>query len=244
MKTLLIDNSNSRTKFALSEHGKLLPWRGVIETAEVTAESVRKLLAECTYDYATICSVVPEKCQVLGEVLTSPCHIVSHESNLGIEISYPTPHEIGADRLANGVAAYKKYGAPTIVIDSGTAVTFDVIEAPGLYAGGVIAPGLNLLTEYFSEKTALLPKIQLQEPDSFIGKSTEEAMNIGAVAGFRGLIREILTGLAQELPEKPNVIATGGDAELLFSGINRINGVDSDLTLEGIRLISELNEPA
>ena len=184
---------------------------------------------------------MPSKENLLQQVLSGPVHLVSCHSTLGIDISYPAPCEIGADRLANGVAAFQKYGAPTIVIDSGTAVTFDVIESPGLYAGGVIAPGLNLLTEYFAEKTALLPSIELSEPKSFIGKSTTEAMNVGAIAGFRGLIREILTGLANELPETPIVIATGGDAELLFRGIKRIDEVDPDLTLEGILKIAELN---
>ena len=243
MKTLLIDNSNSRTKFALSENGQLLPWRRIVDTQDLSIERVTKLLSTEDFDFATICSVVPAKRDLLTEALPVPSHLVSNESNLGMKISYPTPDEIGADRLANGVAALQKYGAPTVVIDSGTAVTFDVIEAPGLYAGGVIAPGLNLLTDYCSEKTALLPKIDLWEPDSFIGKSTTEAMNIGAIAGFRGLIREILTGLADELGNQPTVVATGGDAELLFRGIRRINYVDPDLTIEGILKISELNKP-
>jgi len=241
MNTLLIDNSNSRTKFALSENGVLLPWRGVIETSEVSVESVNNLIADHQYEHATICSVVPEKQSIIVEALSSSSHVISSNSTLGIGISYPTPMEIGADRLANGVAAFHEYGAPTIVIDSGTAVTFDVIEPPGLYAGGVIAPGLNLLTEYFSEKTALLPKIDLWEPVSFIGRSTEEAMNVGAIAGFRGLIREILTGLAEELPVKPTIVATGGDAKLLFKSIERIEIVDPDLTIKGILKISQLN---
>ena len=241
MTTLLIDNSNTRTKFALASEGKLLAWRGVIETKDLTEESVNGLLASVDFHRAAICSVVPEKEQLLKETLSCDVHCVSCESDLGMGISYPTPCEIGSDRLANAVAAFRKYGAPAVVIDSGTAVTFDVIESPGLYAGGVIAPGLNLLTEYFAEKTALLPEIELSEPQSFVGKSTVEAMNIGAIAGFRGLIREILTGLIDELPEKPKVIATGGDADLLFRGIQRIDEVDSDLTIEGIMQIADLN---
>jgi len=241
MTTLLIDNSNTRTKFALSTSAGLLPWRGVVETREITVPAVQRVLVGQRFDAAVLCSVVPAKAEVLEAALSCPVHRVSSASVLGMDISYPRPQEIGADRLANGVAAFAQYGAPCIVIDSGTAVTFDVIEPPGLYAGGVIAPGLNLLTDYFAEKTALLPKISLTEPESFIGRSTTDAMNIGAIAGFRGLIREILTGLIEELPSPPTVIATGGDAALLFKGIRRINHVNPDLTLDGIRRIGELN---
>jgi len=241
VNSLLIDNSNSRTKFALATDGVLQSWRGVINTAEITEDSLSNLLQDVSYDRVTICSVVPQKAQLIEHWMTKPTHRVSCESQLGIGISYPRPTEIGADRLANGVAAHLHYGSPAIVIDSGTAVTFDVIEEPNLYAGGVIAPGLNLLTEYFHEKTALLPKIELTEPTSFVGKSTTEAMNIGAIAGFRGLIREILTGLLDELPSRPHIIATGGDAELLFRGIRRIDTVAPDLTLQGILQIDQLN---
>lgn len=240
MATLLIDNSNSRTKFALSNN-TLLPWRHTIETSDLTTDSVHHLLKGINYTKAVICSVVPEKLELLQATLDSPVHNISSKSEMNIGISYPYPEEIGADRLANGAAAFEKYGAPTIVIDSGTAVTFDVIEQPNLYAGGVIAPGLNLLTNYFAEKTALLPKIDLYEPKSYIGKSTTEAMNIGAIAGFRGLIREILAGLIDELPDKPQVVATGGDAALLFKGIEEIDCVDPSLTLEGVMKIGVLN---
>lgn len=239
---LLIDNSNTRTKFALAEGGLLLPWHGVIETAKVSAASVKNLLKEVKYERAVICSVVPEKERILREAVGVPSHSVSSESNLSIDISYPTPEQIGADRLANAEAAFHKYGAPAVIIDSGTAVTFDVLTAPGSYAGGVIAPGLGLMTEYFVEKTALLPKLTPEEPESFIGKSTLEAMNIGAIAGFRGLIREILTGIEEELGCSPRIVATGGDAELLFRGIKRIEVVDQSLTLEGILRIGLLNQ--
>ncbi len=239
--SLLIDNSNSRTKFALAQNGKLTDWSHIIPTPEISPETLQRGLQGITFDHATLCSVVPPKQPIFQEYIGDRLHTVSAESNLGMDISYPTPKEIGADRLANGVAAFQKYGNPAIVIDSGTAVTFDVIDENGTYAGGVIAPGLNLLTEYFPSKTALLPQIELCEPSSFIGQSTKDAMNIGAVSGFRGLIREILTGIINELPQPPHIIATGGDAQLLYKGIKRINAVDPRLTLEGILHISELN---
>ena len=242
MKLLLIDNSNTRTKFALADAGQISSWRTTIKTADLYASSLARALDGVSFDKAVLCSVVPEKAEVIKKSLASPIHVISSQSTLSIDISYPSPAEIGADRLANSVAAYHKYGAPVVIIDSGTAVTFDVLKAPKSYAGGVIAPGLSLMTEYFTERTALLPKLTPEEPTSFIGTSTLEAMNIGTIAGFRGLIREILTGLDKEIPSHAKVIATGGDAELLFKGVDRIESVDQVLTMEGILRIGLLNQ--
>ena len=241
MQYLLVDNSNTRTKFHLASERGFHDWRAVLKTAEISEETLRRLLESVEYDRVVICSVVPDKAEIMQSYFTKPVHLVSAESKLSIDIDYPKPEQIGADRLANSVAAFHKYGAPTVVIDSGTAVTFDIIKTPKSYSGGVIAPGLGLMTSYFIEKTALLPELKPSEPTSFIGKSTLEAMNIGALVGFRGLIREILTGLTDELGQVPNVIATGGDADLLFHGIKRIDRLDPDLTMEGILRIGLLN---
>jgi len=245
MSLLLIDNSNSRTKFALSDGEELDDWRGAIETSALTPETINSLTENLAIDGVVICSVVPEKAELLKNTISAPHHLISDHSTLSIGIDYPAPSEIGADRLANAEGAFSKYGAPLIVIDSGTAVTFDILEKrkDGVsYTGGVITPGLGLMTDYFLEKTALLPRLIPEEPKSFIGKSTLDAMNIGAITGFRGLTREILTGLEEELGTKPRVIATGGDAELLVKGIKRIERVDPDLTLEGILRIGLLNQ--
>jgi len=241
MRYLLIDNSNTRTKLVLSTEKTLGDWKEVLPTSEISEESLTEVLEGVEFDRVVICSVVPEKAEVLRGFFSEPTHLISSESTLSIDIDYPKPEQIGADRLANSVAAFHKYGSPTVVIDSGTAVTFDIIKVPKCYCGGVIAPGLGLMTSYFIEKTALLPELQPEEPASFIGKSTLEAMNIGALVGFRGLIREILTGVTEELGQVPNVIATGGDAELLFHGIKRIDCLDPDLTMEGILEIGLLN---
>ena len=149
--------------------------------------------------------------------------------------------QIGADRLADAVAAFTRFGAPSIVIDFGTAVTFDVVGAPGRYLGGVIAPGMMSMTENLAKRTALVPRIDLAEPDSAIGRSTVEAMQIGAVIGYRGMIREILQAIDHELEAPPYVVATGGDAPLIARGLPEIKSVVPDLTLEGIRLIGEDN---
>jgi type III pantothenate kinase len=115
-----------------------------------------------------------------------PAVELTHETVRGVALKYPNPGTLGPDRLANAIAARHHYGAPAIVVDFGTAVTFDVIDAEGNYVGGVIAPGLAAMTEYLHEKTALLPRITIREPRSPIGKSTEEAMRVGAVYGYRG----------------------------------------------------------
>lgn len=169
--------------------------------------------------------------------------LVSSKMNLGIGIRYPRPSNIGADRLVNAVAAVALYGAPAIVVDFGTAVTFDVISAKSGYIGGVIAPGLNLMTDYLHEKTALLPKIFLKEPVSCVGKNTEEAIRVGAVIGFRGLVREVLFMLAREMKGSLGgksgikVIATGGQSRLITSKIAEIDHVDPQLTLKGLNLL-------
>jgi len=239
---LLIDNSNTRTKFALADGDTLTEWRAVIPTKELSPESIGKSLKGITFTHATICSVVPDTAELLNAALgDTPAHRISHQSDLPITINYPKPAQIGADRLANSVAAADLHGSPAIVIDFGTAVTFDVIDESGAYCGGAIAPGTASLRDYLHRRTALLPSIQLEEPKSAIGKSTEDAMQIGAVIGYRGLIREILAEIRKELGGEPHIIATGGDSRLISKGLKEIRILSPDLTLHGIRLIGQRN---
>lgn len=224
---------------------KLLPWIEHINTSDITTETITRALEEQCWDAVYLCSVVPEKAKIieatLQELANKPFQQLSHKSKLGIGIDYPTPSQIGADRLANAIAANSLYGSPSIVIDFGTAVTFDIISERK-YLGGVIAPGLGAMTDYLANKTALLPKITLTEPDSAIGKSTEKAMDIGAVYGYRGLVREIVTELSKELSTAPTVICTGGDGELISNGLPElIHHYHPSITIEGIRLAATLN---
>ena len=240
MAWLIIDNSNTRTKFALGDEHDLGAWRGVLPTQDITASSLESLLAGIEYSAVIIGSVVPAKAIELEKFFAArvPCHFLGHQSPLGMGIDYPEPHKIGADRLANAVGVQARHGAPVIVIDFGTAVTFDVISAEPAYCGGVIAPGLGAMSGYLPQKTALLPAIDLIEPASAIGKSTEHAMQVGAVIGYRGLVREIIGKIRAELAGDPKIIATGGDAELIAKGLPEIQAVDADLTLEGLRLVA------
>jgi type III pantothenate kinase len=155
----------------------------------------------------------------------------------GIGIDYPEPETVGPDRLANAIAARHHFGAPVVVLDFGTALTFDVVDRSGNYVGGVIAPGLAVMTEYLHKKTALLPRVSIRDVDTAIGRSTKEAMLIGAVRGYRGLVREVISGLKRELrcPRLP-IVATGGYAKLMAANLTEISMVYPGLTLEGLRL--------
>lgn len=238
---LLIDNSNTRTKFVLASPEGFLGERMVVSTRDLNEEMLGRILAGFEYDFAVICSVVPRVQDLLKERVNAPFHVLTHESVLNVGIDYPYPSQIGADRLANAVGAVEYYGAPCIVVDFGTAVTFDVIGASAKYLGGAIAPGLASMNDYLARNTALLPTINPREPEHAVGKSTEEAMHAGAVYGYRGLVKEILLKLVMELEGTPAVVATGGDAPLIAKGVPAIQYVDRDITLNGLRLVANFN---
>lgn len=240
MAWLLIDNSNSRTKFALGDAERILDWRAVIPTPELSHASLAETLGNLEFSAAMVCSVVPKKAEILREFLEprGPVYFLGHSSPLGLEIDYPLPAQIGADRLANAAGVLTRHGAPAVIIDFGTAVTFDVISAQPAYCGGVIAPGLGAMSGYLPGKTALLPIIELEEPASAIGKSTEHAMQAGAVFGYRGLVKEIISRICSELGGSPKIIATGGDAAVIARGVDEIDAVDADITLDGLRQVA------
>ena len=241
MTYLLIDNSNTRTKFVLSTPEALLKERRMIPTREVSEDRLDDALKGLHYDAAVVCSVVPRVADVLRNWLTRPSHFLSCDSRLGVGIDYPSPRQIGADRLANAAGAVAYYGYPCIVVDFGTAVTFDVIGPERTYLGGAIAPGLASMGDYLARNTALLPAIEPHEPKHAIGTSTVEAMHSGAVYGYRGMVKEILAKLEEEMGRRPTVVATGGDAALIARGVPRIDHVDPDITLNGLRMVAGLN---
>ncbi len=247
MRLLLVDNSNTRTKFTIASGGNLDPRIVRIATEKLDRDTIAEIRERFEFEASVICSVVPTKAEILRAALArTPIHMVSCQSELPIGIDYPAPEQIGADRLANAVAAHHRWGSPAVVIDFGTAVTFDVVgrkDGQPNYLGGVITPGLASMTENLHRRTALLPRIDLAEPKSPIGKSTVEAMRVGAVHGYRGMIREIVTAIRQELDSEPTVVATGGDADLIAGGITEVHEVVPNLTLEGIHLIGAGNLP-
>jgi type III pantothenate kinase len=241
---LLIDNSNSFTKFALATRQGLVGAARRLSTPAVNDDSLKRVLHAWEFEAAVMCSVVPEKGEVIAQYL-APKRVlnVTAKTKLGVGLDYPQPGTIGADRLANAAMAFERFGGPVVVVDFGTAVSFDIVSPDGKYVGGVIAPGLEAMTDYLHTRTALLPKINLLEPPSAIGKSTRHAMLAGAVYGYRGLVREILTEIKKELAwkKKLKVVATGGYAELIAAGLPDIGTVLPELTLEGLRIIGTLN---
>lgn len=233
---LLIDVSNSFTKVAYVRGGKFGPVRRI-----PTQEVAKRGLKANRMDLAVVSSVVPAVENALRESLETPLHWLSHRSPLGVGIDYPRPSSIGADRLANAAACFFHYGTPAIVVDFGTAVTFDVLTENGAYAGGVIAPGLNAMTDYLHEKTALLPRVKLREPRAAVGKTTEQAMLSGAVYGYRGLIRGVVEAVRREAfpRRRPKMVATGGYAELMAKEEGLFDVVDPLLTLRGLLRVGQ-----
>jgi type III pantothenate kinase len=153
------------------------------------------------------------------------------------------PEEVGADRLLNALAAHNHYGGPLVVVDFGTATTFDVVDAKGAYLGGVISPGINLSIEALHQAAARLPRIGIGRPQSVIGRNTVSAMRSGTYWGYIGLIEYLLTRIEGEFGSKLKAIATGGLAPLFAEGTVKFDKIDPDLTLDGLRLLSLRNAP-
>lgn len=242
---LLLDIGNTHTHLGLADADgvrKQTNIKTALWASGGAAGAVRRFVGRARITGAVLCSVVPAAtgravgfCQ---KEFTIAALELTPRTIAGVGINYPKPGSIGPDRLANAVALRHHFGAPALAVDFGTAVTFDVVDAQGDYAGGIIAPGLAAMTDYLHEKTALLPRITIRETSSVVGKSTREAMLIGAVHGYRGLVRELIVELKRELKcRRLAVVATGGCAELLAARLPEITAVDPNLTLEGLRLV-------
>ena len=241
---LLIDIGNSRVKFALSSADRLTKRRECL-TQGLTTSRIKQTLAGWKFERVILCSVVPRATAVCWQQFGDAITDLTHRSPLGFGFRYPKPATVGPDRLADVLAMsilYAETNRPGIVMDFGTAVTFNVLSADRHYLGGVIAPGLQLMTEYLHERTALLPAVKLREPKEAIGRSTESAILSGAAHGYRGMVRGILGALTSELGKdsKPIVVATGGVAPWITAGMNEVHATDADLTLHGLRLLGNL----
>ena len=239
---LLINNNNTRTKFALAAGNELLEHRSIV-SRDVSAAAVAALIADWEYDHVILASVVPANVpDLIASQAGKKVVELSHRIPLGVAVDFPDPSKIGADRLANAVAvAQRRIDGPVIVVDFGTAVTFDIIDRRPAYIGGVIAPGLDAMRHYLHQKTALLPEIDLARPDTAIGKTTIHAMQSGAFHGYRGLVKEILQQIESEMGEPAKVIATGGYAGLIAEGLPVITSVEPYLTMQGLLHVAHLN---
>jgi type III pantothenate kinase len=206
----------------------------------------RKKVSPSKITGVVLCSVVPPLLPAFVELCTKYLNakplVVEAGVKTGMRIRLDNPREVGPDRVVAAVAAQNLYGKPAIVIDFGTATTFDVVSQEGDYLGGAIAPGIVIATEALYTHTAALPRIRLSTPERAIGKNTISAMQSGIIFGYIGLIEGLIRRIEQELGSKAKVIATGGQAHLLAHEIPVIQIVNPDLTLVGLRLIYEMNK--
>jgi len=246
MRPLLIDIGNTSTTAALGgengvEHLQRFPHK---QGVEANVEAALRFYRPYSPSAVVVGSVVPEVTPAwkedLSKALDIPCWELVPGEPLEIPVDYPRPETIGADRLANAVAAVRLVGAPVVVADFGTALTFDIVTEDRGYIGGVIAPGIGVMYDYFADKTALLPNVSPQFCDRVIGRTTEEAMHAGAYFGYRGMVREIFAEIRSSLGlDTLSLLATGGFASEVLRDFGESVMIRPELTLEGLAMAWE-----
>ncbi|HEX2015681.1 MAG TPA: type III pantothenate kinase [Solirubrobacteraceae bacterium] len=250
---LVVDVGNTQTHFGtfrgeqLVEHWRLATVR--VSTADELGAALRNLLElrdmsmgelEASVVSSTVPELGPEWAEMARRYLGHDMLVVGPGTRTGMPIRYDNPREIGADRLVNAVAAYHRVQACCVVVDFGTAITYDPVSAQGEYLGGIISPGLEISLEALTQRAAKLPRVDIEAPRALIGKTTIDAIRSGVVYGFAGQVDGIVSRLRAELGDA-TVIATGGLAEHIVPFCEQIDEVDDQLTLTGLRLIHGRN---
>ncbi|MFA5361881.1 MAG: type III pantothenate kinase [Candidatus Omnitrophota bacterium] len=234
---LTVDIGNTNINFGLFR-GKKLESRFIIPTHDYSRNKLKERAGGKKIDNAVICSVVPKSTDaVAGDLKTlsgKQPYILGENLIVPIKNLYRTPKLVGQDRLANAYAGIRLYGTPLIVVDFGTAVTFDVVSKKGEYLGGMILPGLRISLDALARKTALLPDIQLGKPREFIGRDTKSSMLSGLVYGFAALTDDLVGRIKRDIGSGARVVGTGGDAAFLASYCDTNISLDKDLTLKGL----------
>jgi type III pantothenate kinase len=251
---LAIDVGNTETKVALIREEEFVEhWRLGTDREETADEITVRLagllalrgLELSEVDGAVVSSVVPQLLHEYEEVseryLRGALMLVRPGLKTGMSIRMENPHELGADRLLNAVAAYEQVGSACVVVDFGTSINYDVVSAEGEYLGGVLAPGVEISMDALAERAARLPKVSFERPEAVIGRSTLSALHSGLAYGFAGQVDGIVSRIREELSDEAVAIATGGLGPAIAPFCDQIDEVDELLTLKGLRLIWERN---
>src|SRR6266496_96875 len=249
---LVIDVGNTNTSLGLFRGEELIShWRLTTNQSRTVDEYgvlARNLFELAQLDFKAIddiaiASVVPPLNYTLKRMAEVYFHLsplfVDQATDTGLRILYEPASDVGADRIVDAVAAIQKYGAPCVVVDFGTATTFDAINSKEEYVGGAITPGITISADALFARAAKLPRVDIKRPRKVIGSSTIAAMQSGLYYGYVGLVDGVLEKMIEEIGSKPRVIATGGLAQLIATGSKFIELVDETLTLEGLRLVYE-----
>ena len=248
-RLLAIDVGNTQTVLGVFDGDKLAEHRRLASIASRTGDELGALIGEMfdleSVDGICLSSTVPalvREFEIFAERWAdAPILVVGPGTKTGMPVRYDDPREVGPDRVVNAVAAKERYGAPCIAVDFGTSTNFDVVSTEGEYIGGVLAPGIEISMDALFSRAARLMRVDFTEPPAVIGKTTVQSLQSGLIYGFAGQVDRIVEEIRGELGVEARAIATGGLADVVVPHARTIERIDPDLTLEGLRLVWELN---